>query len=132
MFCSKEWVKDLLTKVLKKKLNNYSLEEQKVGTWIDGKPLYQKTFKFGTLKGRPNVDFEVDSPDAIFIAEGYGISIDGTIKPLFFSYPETVLEENETCTAFIYGTKDKLGFRLGTNVEWSETVVTLRYTKTTD
>ena len=24
--------------------NNYSTEEQRIGTWIDGKPLYQKTF----------------------------------------------------------------------------------------
>lgn len=23
---------------------NFSLEEQKIGTWIDGKPVYQKTF----------------------------------------------------------------------------------------
>ena len=26
-------------------LHNYSTEEQVVGTWIDGKPLYEKTFK---------------------------------------------------------------------------------------
>lgn len=26
---------------------NYSLEEQKIGTWIDGKPLYQKTYELG-------------------------------------------------------------------------------------
>lgn len=46
MFASKEWVKDLLTKVLKRKLNNYSLEEQRIGTWINGKPLYQRTIEF--------------------------------------------------------------------------------------
>lgn len=29
--------------------NNYSTDEQVVGTWIDGKPLYQKTIDFGAL-----------------------------------------------------------------------------------
>ena len=26
--------------------NNYSTEEQRIGTWIDGKPLYRKVYKF--------------------------------------------------------------------------------------
>ena len=29
--------------------NNYSTEEQVIGTWIDGKPIYQKTINFGVL-----------------------------------------------------------------------------------
>ena len=45
MFATKTWVKELLSKVLKKTVNNYSLEEQRVGTWIDGKPIYQKTIE---------------------------------------------------------------------------------------
>lgn len=28
---------------------NYSLEEQLIGTWIDGKPLYQKSFVFRNI-----------------------------------------------------------------------------------
>lgn len=28
--------------------NNYSTEEQAVGTWIDGKPIYRKTFQLET------------------------------------------------------------------------------------
>ena len=28
---------------------NYSTEEVKIGTWIDGKPLYRKVFNFGQL-----------------------------------------------------------------------------------
>lgn len=30
------------------KLQNYSLGEQRIGTWIDGKPLYRKTIKYTT------------------------------------------------------------------------------------
>lgn len=50
MFATKDWVKNLLSKVLKKKLedyafknqNVYSTEETVVGAWIDGKPLYRR------------------------------------------------------------------------------------------
>lgn len=34
---------------------NYSLEEKVVGTWIDGKPLYQKTFT-----GKVNTNNQID------------------------------------------------------------------------
>ncbi len=30
--------------------NNYSTEEQVIGTWIDGKPLYRKVISFGDVK----------------------------------------------------------------------------------
>lgn len=33
------------TSVLSTPENNYSTEEQRIGTWIDGKPLYQKTYE---------------------------------------------------------------------------------------
>lgn len=32
----------------------YSLEERQIGTWIDGKPLYQKTFMFDQLTNIPS------------------------------------------------------------------------------
>ena len=34
---------------------NYSTEEQKIGTWIDGKPIYRKTLSFSPL---PNNTYE--------------------------------------------------------------------------
>ena len=42
MIASREYVKDLITKVLKK-FNTYSTDEKLIGFWIDGKPLYRKT-----------------------------------------------------------------------------------------
>ena len=41
MIASREYVKDLITKVLKK-FNTYSTDEKLIGFWIDGKPLYRK------------------------------------------------------------------------------------------
>lgn len=42
MIATREWVKSLLSKL---NIGKYSTDEIRVGTWIDGKPIYQKTFK---------------------------------------------------------------------------------------
>ena len=68
MYASQSWVKELVTRLFKKnneymlsKTCNYSLEEQVVGTWIDGKPLYQKTINLGTNYAiRSNTSINVD------------------------------------------------------------------------
>ena len=52
---------------------NYSTTEQQIGTWIDGKPLYQKTFIVdGTYGGRQTVDVSASIPTNIDLkyAEG--------------------------------------------------------------
>ena len=57
MYASQSWVKELVTRLFKKnneymlsKTCNYSLEEQVVGTWIDGRPLYEKTMNLGSIE----------------------------------------------------------------------------------
>ena len=47
MIASREYVKDLITKLLKsvgfkKEFNKYSMDETIIGSWIDGKPIYRK------------------------------------------------------------------------------------------
>lgn len=46
MLATKEWVKSLLSKL---NIGKYSTDEIRVGTWIDDKPIYQKTFKITNL-----------------------------------------------------------------------------------
>ncbi len=46
--------------------NTYSMEETRIGTWIDGKPLYRRIIKF-TIPGALNT--VVPLPDGISIAE---------------------------------------------------------------
>ena len=61
--------------------NNYSTSEKVVGTWIDGRPLYQITFTFTTANenwGRTNIatlsnNTEVRTMNG-FIGNGYGIN----------------------------------------------------------
>lgn len=107
----------------------YSLEERVIGSWIDGKPLYEKTFKFESIRGLTNVKITIDNPDTIFVAEGYGINQNADNIPLLFPYPDKL---TEVCTAFVRSTKNEIGFRLGSNVTLLEAFVTIRYTKTTD
>ena len=38
---------------------NYSTEEQIVGTWVNGKPLYQKTYTLGSKSITANTDTQL-------------------------------------------------------------------------
>lgn len=53
---SKEWVKALLSKL---NIGKYSTDEIRVGTWIDGKPLYQKIVVQPLTKNDQNYSTEV-------------------------------------------------------------------------
>ena len=72
MIATKSWVIDLLKKFNKKK-DVYSTDEQRIGTWIDGRPIYRKTFSnltYGTkgstwtvinIDNVPSIDFLISS-----------------------------------------------------------------------
>ena len=98
--------------------NHYSTNEQVVGTWVDGKPLYQKTItglnitlgwndKYFAYNG--SVSPLVDNVDKIISGIGYGSN---------FSMPVTV------------STGTNWGIR-GVDT-WTINAITLQYTKTTD
>lgn len=54
---------------------HYSTSEQVIGTWIDGKPLYEKTINYGALPSTPNIERDVNhgipDVDTIWIADGF-------------------------------------------------------------
>ena len=45
----------------------YSTEEQVVGTWIDGKPIYEKVIKQTVVINSQNTSFNIDIPKFDFI-----------------------------------------------------------------
>lgn len=114
--------------------NDYSTTEHIIGTWITGKPIYQKTVSFGALPnktaktvnhGISNLNYVVDvkcvakrSSDTVFMpipravndSSGKGDCVDILIK-------STVVQIQDQ-------TSDQSGF--------SECYVTIQYTKTTD
>ena len=57
---------------------NYSLEEQVVGTWIDGKTIYRKVINFGTLPNATSKIYDVS-----------GLKIDKCINITGFAYRDT-------------------------------------------
>jgi small ligand-binding sensory domain FIST len=96
--------------------NEYSTEEKVVGTWLDGKPIYQKTFQLDNIQVGVNTWTEIVSmPDAAEIVYLYTPqSSSGCFESLLES-GKLWLEFN--CS--VYNLR-----RL--------TVLTVQYTKTTD
>ena len=54
--------------------NDYSTEETKIGTWIDGKPIYRKVFDFGQLPVTSSKEIRHGISDLSRIIKLYGIA----------------------------------------------------------
>lgn len=107
--------------------NGYSTEEQEIGTWIDGKPLYQKTFA-GRMPSTANKNSDFCAVD---LTNYTVISLDGYVK-LSNGMWVSLLDPNRTSTwASDNGTSVRC---LAKNSEVCNMsgYVTIKYTKTTD
>lgn len=110
--------------------SNYSTEEQVVGTWIDGKPIYQKTVNCGALPNNTSKDVahgisDIDKATAVY---GYGFTSTGGIIPLPYVVPGSYATEYVALSA------NRTNVSIGTGKDRSSLTgyVTLQYTKTTD
>ena len=111
------------------RMMNYSTDEQVVGTWIDGKPLYQRTVSLTAMTSATTdyswVSLGLSDIDNIFIVNGYMAHSAGW----------------NTATPFWQATNDYLVMtafstllRINSSF-WSyyvSGIVTVQYTKTTD
>ena len=116
--------------------HNYSTEEQVVGTWIDGKKLYQKTLTI-TL---PIITTDKVAEDKLYTFQELGLS---NINNIWIENAFSIdnIELNRTWSGagdiiyFTQGTFTSSGFTCSTNrLSYSEKqyYITLQYTKTTD
>ena len=98
----------------------YSTEEQKIGTWIDGKPLYRKIYETTLTQSAQNIHTDITLNNLKKI-EGY-LNNGTQIIPLGFG--------NDGNYANVVGQEKRLLY-LGT---WSggTLYITVEYTKTTD
>lgn len=112
-------------------MENYSTSEQVVGTWIDGKPLYQKCFT-GTLTSTQTVttisqsDISSNIDKICYlggIVDKRGTS--GHPIPYWKS-------SNDYANAFISGSNYDILVECGTQHGYGNFVLTVKYTKTTD
>lgn len=106
---------------------HYTTDEQVIGTWVDGKPLYQKTIMFGTLPNstEKSVAHNISNVDNIWISEGYvttgtkQFSLEHATSPLSNAWTSNVDATNVSIETF-------------TNRTNLSAVVVVKYTKTTD
>ena len=108
---------------------NYSTEEQKIGTWIDGKPLYRKVIifdNFTSASGTKTTDLSSLNIKTIVSAFANGNWANGG----GMSYPYNISNDDKGSIA-INGGWITLTY-VYPNIEEREVYVFLKYTKTTD
>lgn len=111
---------------------HYSTDEQVIGTWIDGKPLYQRTFSSNTILS------DNTWANNILGTHGSGITIkkfSGIVKSSVGSVDYNYFRSTtEFFTSMIVADEDDLSVRpnLGFGVPIYQGDVTIQYTKTTD
>lgn len=108
---------------------NYSFDGHVVGTWVDGKPLYEKTVDFGNL---PNADTKsvqhgIDNADYVWIYDGFVDQKNGSFASIAGTNP-TLLSSGWT----FWCDRNNVNCLTGLNRETYTAIVTLHYTKTTD
>ena len=109
---------------------NYSTTEQVIGTWIDGKPLYQKTIEvtdsFSSTKDY--TDNDISSAEMIMIYDGYyvGSTSEGTYY-LPLNYTESSYNTYTGYRAYNH----KIFMRCN-GFSSTKCTMTIRYTKSTD
>jgi len=114
---------------------HYSTEEQVVGTWIDGKTLYEKTYAFLNQSygggGSAATDYNVTVTgltgySTIWIAQAFGLRTGYTIPLPYVHY----LVDYQI-GIFFNETNNTIGLRVGKSVAAiTDLYVTFRYTKT--
>lgn len=121
---------------------NYSTEEHIVGTWIDGKPVYEKT----VIANKSDLAADVASYyshgisdiDSVIGYEVYFRFTNGAISDINY-VPEYYTQEARLsaswCCSINYVSKTQISYMMGSNVYASDIdkmIATIRYTKTTD
>lgn len=112
----------------------YSEEERIVGCWINGKPLYEKSFVFTGSYGTEitSIPLDIVNVDDCFISEGRMINSYGAILPINYTNPAST---NGVIACFIAKDATSLEIRFGSAYSTNPVTdiqVTIKYTKTTD
>lgn len=112
--------------------NEFSLEEKRIGTWIDGKPLYRKMIDFGTLPNNASKSVDLNMPEinhchinlgeSMFIGSAGSFSGASAARTLIHPYIKQASSSRAT------------GITIETtgDASTSKALVCLEYTKTTD
>lgn len=122
-------------KATKNLLNSYSTTEQVVGKWIDGKPIYQKTYYFsfdGTSQtGEKVIDISDLNYSVITKISGTTkqVSANTYWRDMIQAYAYSGTSVSEYSGAFVMDNSLKFRYR---GMGLLDVYITLEYTKTTD
>ena len=106
---------------------NYSTTEQVIGTWIDGKPLYQITVETNLSNG---LIYSVTNGKTVLIKEAYGVHTESSYKQyLNLNY---FASNSDKCNVYTKGADVYTETASGFYSYYSKILFTIRYTKTTD
>lgn len=113
---------------------NYSTEEQKIGTWIDGKPLYRKTIIYTSgwiIGGEKTFEHGIANLGEVVSYKAKYLRSDGTTQ-----FIPTIHADMQKWASGIYDFSNA-GFNvyigtLGDNFTINKLIITLEYTQTTD
>lgn len=119
----------------------YSLEEREIGTWTDGRPLYQKTLQFTldstTIGNYVSFNHGINDINQIVGVDSFVTNDDGTYydSVRFSSYDSGSSSVNAWYSASLVAVaKTSIGYQIGRYMpdSYTKLIVTLKYTKTTD
>ena len=112
---------------------HYTTDEQVIGTWIDGKPLYRKTvIKSGTISQRETVSLGIANVENIFlVSDASNVNNGQTPLPLVTGTDNSnntggFFDIQQSDTSFLF----RIGSGMAGYVE--NAIITVQYTKTTD
>ena len=113
-------------------INTYSTDEIRVGTWIDGKPLYRKVL---TRTGIGDLDISSLSVDTLMIDYSHSYVFVSSLNR-YVSLAGTSVSNDSVgsyqTSIYANSTKTTIRVEKGTNLTTTDVVVTIEYTKTTD
>lgn len=115
--------------------HEYSTTEKVVGTWVDGKPVYEKSVRTtGTFAGAVNNVLALDNVDEIISMIGTGVRQEGeAIYPLSFCNGITTTDNYKQMASMFYNVANtSISLRMGESITLSKVIITVRYTKNTD
>jgi microcystin-dependent protein len=114
--------------------SNYSTEEQVVGTWIDGKPIYQKTFTGSSYVSSNNdISFDISALSIDSVVDVTGCLTSTTYaQTLSISHPDRPTVTQDNITWYVNGANKSEFVIKGGNWKDSTYHFTVQYTKTTD
>lgn len=119
-----------ITAIRKTNIHTYSTTEQVVGTWIDGKPIYETTINVGALPNNTSISLTAQTPsDLEYLINASGFCVNHSDSSHQRPLPLSAGGSNDIRVDLGSGY-----IRITTYTDWSsyDGYLTIQYTKSTD